>query len=113
MSRWTARSQARQRFFTTAATSAIALLFPRVGVVVVAARLPEAGLVVAHELEAGDPLRALPEVEVGHEAAHRRAVLERERLLVQAVRHERVLARRLGERHVRHEAVPRLEDDEP
>src|SRR5512140_1328317 len=97
MSRWIARSQARQRFLmvapalapegraggcaggagstTASATSGITLFLPRIGVVAVAAGLPEAGLVGLDEPHAGDPLRALPEVEVGHEAAHRRAVL--------------------------------------
>src|SRR5262244_3438085 len=117
MSRWMARSQARQRFLTRAASerrgspsrvalpcpgaadlsfrfsgasgtassarSAIPLLLPGVGVVVIAADLPEAGFVVLHEAQAGDPLGALPEVEIGHEATHGRAVLELERLTVE------------------------------
>src|SRR5689334_16444163 len=137
MSRWMARSQARQRFFTSApgervglpgapplalrfsgtsgtassARSAIPLLLPGVGVVVIPAGLPEAGLVVLHEPEAGDPLRALPEVEIGDEAAHGRAVLELERLAVEPVRDERVVGERLLEGDVRGEAVRGLEDD--
>src|SRR5688572_8117055 len=102
MSRWIARSQGRHAsfFFFTAgcglaagaggggwsglvvatSPSAIALFLPRVGVVVIAARLPEARLVDRDEANAGEPLRALPEVEVGHERADRRAVRTRERL---------------------------------
>src|SRR5678815_5970804 len=105
MSRWIARSHARQRFRIIAvtpwfvvgfvglverctvasATSGIALFLPRIGVVVVPADLPVAGLVDLDELDAGDPLRALPEVEIGDQAAHRRAVLQRERLAVEAI----------------------------
>src|SRR5262245_3506341 len=122
MSRCTARSQARQRFLTScprllfwffwvggvglrfsgtvsSARSAIPLFLPGVGVVVISADLPEARLVVLDELDAGDPLRALPEVQIGNEAAHRRAVLELERLAVEPVRDERVVGERLLERH--------------
>src|SRR5262245_58251652 len=101
MSRWIARSQARQRLRRVApmpcfrvdgferalararrpappampsgspppspslrssvaasATSGIALFLPRIGVVVVSADFPVAGLVGLDELDAGDPLRA-------------------------------------------------------
>src|SRR5688572_9913094 len=90
-SRWIARSQPRQRFLivcprdavavafaVAGSASAIPLLFPRVRVIVVAAGLPVAGRVVLHEAHAGEPLRALPEVEVGDQAADGRAVLQRE-----------------------------------
>src|SRR5687767_11642624 len=113
MSRWIARSHARQRFlippsafffafFSFAAgfaglafaagaefsselissatpSSAIALFLPRIGVVVIAAHRPEAGLVLLRELHAGDPLRARPEVEAGGQAAHPRGVCDRAR----------------------------------
>ena len=42
----------------------VALFFPRVAAIVVAVAFPEALLVVIHEGDMGDPLRALPEVEV-------------------------------------------------
>src|SRR5574337_217222 len=101
-SRWTARSHARHRF-----QSGIPLFLPRIGVVVVAALLPVAGLVVLDEADAGQPLRALPEVAIGDEAAHRRAVIDRQRLAVEAVRDERLIAHRDLERDVRREAVRR------
>ena len=47
---------------STASSEAVALLLPVVGVVVVAVALPEARLVVVEELDATEPLRALPEV---------------------------------------------------
>src|SRR5262249_29544409 len=47
--------------------AAVALLFPRVSVHVVAVRFPEARLVVVAELEAAYPLGALPEVQVWDE----------------------------------------------
>src|SRR5262245_58208057 len=93
-SRWRLRSHRRQgkRFgggrsrsgFAT--TSGIALLLPRVAVVVISARLPIAGLVPRGEPDARQPLRALPEVEVGHDRAHGRSVRARERPVVETVR---------------------------
>src|SRR5580765_7351199 len=41
----------------------------------VAVALPEPGLVVGPELDAADPLRALPEIEVWNQQARRAAVL--------------------------------------
>src|SRR5215207_2526241 len=58
----------------------VALLAPRVAVVVVAERFPEAWLVVVQQPQAPDPFGALPEVEVWHEQARRSAVLGLERL---------------------------------
>ena len=60
----------------------VPLFLPGVGVVVVAVALPEAELVVVEELEAPDPLGALPEVALRDEEAERPAVLLLERLPV-------------------------------
>src|SRR3954471_23631413 len=57
----------------------VALLFPRVAVVVVAVVLPEARLVLGAQLEAAHPLGALPEVEVRDEQPGRATVLPLER----------------------------------
>src|SRR5256885_1244154 len=115
MSRWIARSHARQRLrisptrpprrarpgaTAASAISGIPLLFPGVRVVVVAAGLPVAGFVVLHEPDAGDPLGALPEVEVGDEASDRRAVLDRERLAVEPPGHHRRIGGGFLERRV-------------
>src|SRR3954465_11598571 len=62
-----------------------AFFLPRVGVVVVAVPLPEAKLVVVEELQAADPLAALPEVLLRDEEAGRVAVLQLERLAVERV----------------------------
>ena len=62
-----------------------ALFLPRVGVVVVAVALPEPEDVVVEELEAADPLRALPEIALGDEQPERPAVLGLERLAVERV----------------------------
>src|SRR5215213_1216463 len=53
----------------------VALLAPRVAVVMVAERLPEARLVVVEQPEPPDPLGALPEVDVRDEQAGGAAVL--------------------------------------
>src|SRR4051794_5409631 len=71
----------------------IPLLPPRVAQVVVAVLLPEAGLVAGHQRELGDPLRALPEVEVRDEQPDRAAVLDGQRLAVELSDHPRLAAR--------------------
>src|ERR671911_3119240 len=60
----------------------IALFAPGVGVVVVAVPLPEPWLVLRSDLDAAEPLRALPEVLARDHEAERPAVLGRERLAV-------------------------------
>src|SRR4051795_9919357 len=77
-----------------------ALFLPRVGVVVVAVALPETELIVVEELEAADPLAALPEVFLGDDQAERVAVLELERLAPEGVGEEDVVVIEDGERDV-------------
>ena len=55
----------------------VALLEPRVAAIVVAVALPEAGFVVVEQLQTGDPLGALPEVEVRDQQTGRAAVFGR------------------------------------
>src|SRR5215467_12360670 len=100
-SRWIARSQGRMKRWKNAARarSAIPLLAPGIAAVVVAARLPIPRLVLRDEADAGEPLGALPEVEIGEERAHRRPVRTRDRVAVEAVRDERVRLERLAQRH--------------
>src|SRR3954451_12173400 len=57
----------------------VTLLEPRVAPVVVAVALPEARLVMVEQGQPGDPLGALPEVEVRDQQSHRAAVLDRKR----------------------------------
>src|SRR3569833_2662826 len=73
----------------TAATSVIGvpLLPPGVAVDVVAAQLPEPGLVARGELQALHPLGRLPEVEVRDQQPRRTAVVGLERRAVVAERH--------------------------
>src|ERR671935_582030 len=79
----------------------VPLLFPGIAVVVVAVGLPEAGLVVVAQLEAADPLRALPEVQMRDQQPRRAAVLGRERLAPVLERDPRPAARQILERQVR------------
>src|SRR3954451_1664088 len=58
----------------------VALLEPGISTVVVAVALPEPGLVLGQELEAGDPLGRLPEVQVRHQEPDRTTVLPSQRL---------------------------------
>src|SRR5262249_9152792 len=103
-----ARRRARTKIFF----SAIPLLEPRIGVVVVTAPLPVARVVVGREANAGQPLRALPEIAVGHDGAHRGAVPARERLALLLVRDEDVGLERLLDVDVRSVVRGALEDRE-
>src|SRR5690349_14980857 len=70
---------------TVAARQSVALITlfkPGISAVVIAERLPEAGLVLGGEDEPSHPLRALPEVQVRDEQAGGAAVLGPERLAV-------------------------------
>src|SRR5262245_31252889 len=58
----------------------ISLLSPRIAAVVIAADFPIAGLVLGQEFDGLQPLRALPEIEMRHDEAHRAAMLDVERL---------------------------------
>src|SRR6266516_4359721 len=79
----------------------VPLLQPRVSAQVVAVGLPEAGLVLVAELEPANPLRALPEVEVGDEQPRRAAVLRVEGLAVVAVGDPRLAVGDVLKRQVR------------
>src|SRR3954452_17111853 len=72
-------SLGRERFMEIS-VAVIALLPPRVAVVVVAGGLPEPRSVLDEELESSDPLGALPEVQVRDEEPGRPAVLGVERV---------------------------------
>src|SRR4051794_16146208 len=85
---------------TRQSVALIALLKPRISTVVIAERLPEAGLVLVGEDEAAHPLRALPEVQVGDEQACRSAVLGLEVVAVEAVDDPRAAARDVLDREV-------------
>src|SRR5262245_42172267 len=78
----------------------VALLTPRVAVVVVAERLPEPALILVREAELPDPLRAFPEVQMGHEEPCGAAVLGRERCATVCDGHPCLAAGDVGERQV-------------
>src|SRR5262245_62306995 len=78
----------------------VALLAPRVAVVVIAERFPESGLVAIHEAQLPDPLRALPEVQMVHEEPCGAAVLGRERYAVVFHGHPCLASGAVGERQL-------------
>src|SRR5579875_3602000 len=80
--------------------SAVALLPPRIAVVVVPEALPEALAVQLHHRERVDPLGALPEVEVRHEQAGGAAVLRRQRGAAVLERDPRLAAAEVRHRQV-------------
>src|SRR5262245_34043407 len=85
VSRITSRTVAGRQPTLRRSVAPVTLLTPGIAVVVVAERLPEAGLVGLGDLELGHPLRALPEVQVRDEQPRRAAVLGLERRAVVAV----------------------------
>src|SRR6266508_2799891 len=62
-----ARSQQDARDAPQAPLELVAFFLPVVRVVVVAVALPEAGLIGGEQLQAAQPLRALPEVAARHD----------------------------------------------
>src|SRR5262245_54216643 len=60
----------------------IPFFLPRVSVVVVASRFPEARLIFFHEANAAHPLGAFPKIEMRNHHARRSTVFWRERLIV-------------------------------
>src|SRR4051794_16431240 len=76
--------------FEGSASEPVSLLFPRVGVVVVAVALPESGLVDRRQLDSAQPLGALPEVLAGDHEPQRIAVVRGERLAVPVRGEQRV-----------------------
>src|SRR5215207_4364748 len=86
---------------------------PGVAAHVVAALLPEAGLVLGEEADALDPLGRLPRVEARDDEADRPAVLGRDGPAVVRPREERVLGEEVFDWQVRRPAVVvGLGDDE-
>src|SRR5215468_5891848 len=78
----------------------VALLGPRIAAVVIAVDLPESGMVLWRQLDARQPLGALPEVKVRDDEAHWAAVLAGERRALPAMRQDGVLRGKVLERHV-------------
>src|SRR5688572_8608193 len=85
---------------------------PRVRFVVVAVALPEARSIVRGELEATNPLRALPEIALRHHQAERVAVVRRERRAIGDVGQEYVVIVEHRERKVRGVALLGVNDYE-
>src|SRR5262249_62200003 len=91
-------SRGVRRTMDTSRVTVVALLTPRVAIVVIAVGLPESRRITVHEAQLPHPLRALPEVEVRHEEPGGAAVLGRERLTVVFHRHPRLAAGDIRER---------------
>src|SRR6478672_12343358 len=86
----------------------VALLMPGIAPHVVSVLLPEARVVLLQQLKPADPLRALPEIEMGHQQTHRPAVLGREWLTVVAEREQVRRAVEIGQGKVGGEAMLRV-----
>src|SRR5687767_11444466 len=91
----------------------VALLAPGVAVHVVAVLFPEARGVGGAELDAADPLGALPEVQARHEAAEGPAVVGGEVLAVPRVGEDAVFAQERVQRDVHGEPGLAVAHDEP
>ncbi len=96
---------------STRVSSGVAVVPPGMGSVAVAAGLPEAGSVMGEELDALDPLGALPSVQLRRDHPHRPAVLARQRLALRGVDEEHVVLQRLLQRQVGGVAVVPVDQD--
>src|SRR3954454_2903537 len=90
----------RPRSPAARSVAAVALLFPRVAVVVVAVVLPETRLVLGAQLEAAHPLGALPEIKVRDEQPGRATVLRVERLAPVFIGDPRLAAGQICKRQI-------------
>src|SRR6202140_2225647 len=77
-----------------------ALLAPGVAIDVVAAELPEAGLIAFGELQGVQPLRRFPEIKMRYEKARRAAMVGRNRRVLIGQRDHRLLSGKVLQRHV-------------
>ena len=89
----------------------VTLLEPGIAVIVVAAHFPEARLVEHRELDALDPLGALPEIELRDHDAQRPAMFPADRLAVPAPGQQHVVGGEIRQRHVGLVGVVGVEDD--
>ena len=67
---------------------------------VVPVPLPKSSFVAIQQLQPGDPLRALPGVQLRDDQPRRPAVLLRQRLAIVQKRHQRVLGQKIGQRKI-------------
>src|SRR5262249_37515062 len=79
----------------------VPLLFPGVAIVVVTQRLPETTLILFHESQSSQPLRAFPKIEVRHEEPGRTTMLGRNRRALIAGHDQTSAANEIGNRKVR------------
>src|SRR5690348_9218570 len=80
--------------------SAIALLFPRIAAIMIAALFPKARAVLRDQFDALDPFRAFPEIELGHDRTHQAAMLVRQRLALPGMRQQHIVVVEIRERKV-------------
>src|SRR6185437_5414596 len=76
---------------------AIAFLPPGVAAIMIAALFPKALTIGGHEFDAPQPFGALPEIELGHDGAHRAAMLARQRPALPGMGEQHVLVVEIGE----------------
>src|SRR5262245_53656180 len=75
-----ARCHSRRRACDLSASiTVISLLSPRVAVIVIAQRLPEAALILFHEAQASHPLGAFPKIEMRDEQPGRTTMRRQDR----------------------------------
>ncbi len=90
----------------------ISLFCPRVGVVVVAALLPETGVVALHEFEAVKPFGAFIEVEFWHDETYRTAVFHFQVCAIVLDGDHYIVVVEIGERKIGGVACPGMRHDE-
>src|SRR3984893_5934005 len=78
----------------------VPFLFPWIGVVMVAALLPETRAVALHKLQAIEPFGALIEVELGHQQAHRATMFGFQILTVVLESNHYIIIIEIGKREI-------------
>src|SRR6185437_9667703 len=90
----------------------VALLPPGIAIGVVAAQLPEAGLVALSELQPVRPFRGLPEIEMRHQQPCRATVIRLQRLALMAQRQHGPALREIGDGDIRRVAIVGMDQRE-
>src|SRR5579864_1207377 len=91
---------------------AVAFFVPGIAAIVIAAFFPKPGAIRGDELDPLNPFRALPEIQLRHDRAHRPAMLAWQGLALPGVREKYVVIIEISERKVRRVIVIGMKHDE-
>src|SRR5581483_2704238 len=103
----------RQRRYAmhSASRLPVALFLPRIGAIVVAALLPEAGTVAFHEFQAVEPLGAFIGIELGNDQAYRATVIRLQILTIVLERDQYIVVVEIFQWNIGRVARPGMHHD--